>query len=79
MEGYIKPHYITLFDALAKQKGHAEYAWGCDYCEERLRDLKTTRFKNWKSQALIDGMKDVVEHDRFEEMIRNRSTSWRTK
>ncbi|KAM7198562.1 hypothetical protein V8F20_006092 [Naviculisporaceae sp. PSN 640] len=71
MEGYIKPHYFMLFDALARQKGHAEFAWGCDYCELRLRQLKTSRFKAWKTQTLLDGVNDLGEHDRLAEIIRN--------
>ncbi|KAM7212913.1 hypothetical protein V8F06_011719 [Rhypophila decipiens] len=58
----LKPHYLTALDAAAKAKGHVYYAYGCDYCEDRHREMKATRYKIWSKEAVLDGVELIAEH-----------------
>ncbi|KAM7198127.1 hypothetical protein V8F33_005185 [Rhypophila sp. PSN 637] len=66
----LKPHYLTALDAAAKSKGHVYYAYGCDYCEDRHRELKATQYKIWSKEAVRNGVEWIAEHDHLVEAVR---------
>ncbi|KAK4214423.1 hypothetical protein QBC37DRAFT_399668 [Rhypophila decipiens] len=66
----LKPHYLTALDAAAKAKGRVCYAYGCDYCEDRHRKMKATRYNIWSKEAVLHGVELIAEHDHLVEAVR---------